>query len=502
MAIPADAKSAGTTRAFRYTRAIAFGQVGATLLVLLTACGGDQEPAPPAVDGPVVSTKPAKKSAEKADPKGPFTCLHHPLVVTDDPSTCPHCKMDLVPQEGTGVFICTEHFEAVDVRPGRCRVCDKLLVSAPLGRVWRCARHPEILEEAAGACPVCETQLKEAPVGEAWVCPAKHLESLGPDRESTAVGTLRLDGGPLGFATEEVAFRQGNCQSCGRALVRVTLGLPHGDHNPRYGGQFRMASDYWHHIELVLPEPGVLRLYFYDNYTRPLGAAGFDARVFRSRMDPKSGLIDGTTPFAFASVEGEPYLETKLDAFELPLLVLLKVRLGGRDERFDFAFRELAKPTSDPDDGTPLVSRVSDDEAIPSSPVDIVVEIIVQDLRLQQRIARQEYDAAYIPAFRAKVLALALEERIPEDDDAERRRAIDRAVRDVVRGAWLVDFHGDQGDRRELLEHYRTFAGGVTALRRLFPLLPETARSPRRGAAPEDNPPREENSPSKKEAFR
>ena len=453
-----------------YTPLFVRGQVVVAVVLLLTACSGDQDSAPTVEEAPVD----APESSRPGDAAGPYTCPHPPTVVTRSPSVCPHCKMDLVPQQGTGVFICRDHLEAVDVRPGTCRVCDRLLVSAPLASLWRCAHHPEVEDEEADSCPVCGRQLAEVPVGEVWVCPLGYLESLGDDRDSTALGTLRLDGGPLGFATEEVALREGRCAICGGTRLRVLLTLPHGDHEPRYGGQFRMASDYWHHIELVLAEPGVLRLYFFDNYTRPLDASGFDARAFRSRMDPTEGLIDGTTPRAFTAVDGESYLEARLEESELPLQILLKVRLGERDERFDFVFRELARPTSDPDDGTPLVPRAEDDVRIPAAPGDIVVEILIQDLRLRQRIARQDYDSVHLPAFRAKDLALALEERVAlrQDEDPGRHRAVCRAVRCVVRGAWLVDFHGDLGDRPRLLEHYRTFARGVVDLRRLFPLLP------------------------------
>jgi hypothetical protein len=212
------------------------------------------------------------------------------------------------------------------------------------------------------------------------------------------------------------------------------------------------------------------------------------------------GLVDGTAPTPLAPVAGDEYLEARVEEFALPLYVFLKVKLGEREERFDFAFYEVAGSVVTP---APAARATL---AVPATVAEIVTEIQVRDLRLRLAIHRQEFTQLYVPAFEAKDLALALEERVTSarggagggagDGDAktdlERRRALARAVADVVRGAWLVDFHGDQGDRDEVLAHYETFRAGVEALVRLFPLMPDGFPVP-----PESGAPRE-----KKEAFR
>ena len=45
--------------------------------------------------------------------------------------------------------------------------------------------------------------------------------------------------------------------------------MEHTDHVPKHGGAFFMASDGWHHIECALTPLRELKIYMYDNYTKP-----------------------------------------------------------------------------------------------------------------------------------------------------------------------------------------------------------------------------------------
>jgi hypothetical protein len=101
----------------------------------------------------------------------------------------------------------------------------------------------------------------------------------------------------------------------------------HGDHTPKHGGIFFMAPDGFHHVEGALAsEGGEFRLYLYDNYTRPMDARQFQARIGHQLLKPAS---DGA------------YLIGQLDHLAgHPIRITAFVRFAHRDkeDRFDFAF--------------------------------------------------------------------------------------------------------------------------------------------------------------------
>ncbi len=64
----------------------------------------------------------------------------------------------------------------------------------------------------------------------------------------------------------------GRCPVCG---MKLSHQKSHQDHDPRHGGQFFMAPDQTHHLEGALSPDGQFKLYFYDEFTRPISPAGF-----------------------------------------------------------------------------------------------------------------------------------------------------------------------------------------------------------------------------------
>ena len=104
--------------------------------------------------------------------------------------------------------------------------------------------------------------------------------------------------------------------------------MAHGDHNARHGGIMFMAPDGDHHLEGVLSHEGEFRLYFYDEFTEPIDANGFPARIGSQHLAP---------------TEDNAYLTAPLSPPEAhPAEVVLHVRFPRTEEesRFDFIFVE------------------------------------------------------------------------------------------------------------------------------------------------------------------
>jgi hypothetical protein len=131
------------------------------------------------------------------------------------------------------------------------------------------------------------------------------------------------------------------------------------------------------------------------------------------------------------------------------------VRFPEHDEedRFDFIFLSDAERAA-------LAAETAPTELpelrVPETPQEILDAIRARDRRVQALIDQGRWADLFIPALEAKELALAYSERA-----AERPWV---ALKRIVRGAWLLDLYGDEGDRTRVGEAYEIFAEGMRGL--------------------------------------
>ncbi len=102
---------------------------------------------------------------------------------------------------------------------------------------------------------------------------------------------------PMGDLDGRTYPAPGNCPVCGMKLMDT---LAHLDHTPRHGGAFMMTPDFRHHLEAVVGAARELRVYFYDEFTKPIAAQSIRARVELARSGagpaPSIALAPGPEP--------------------------------------------------------------------------------------------------------------------------------------------------------------------------------------------------------------
>src|SRR5262249_50286669 len=134
----------------------------------------------------------------------------------------------------------------------------------------------------------------------------------------------------------------GRC-SDGSVRTKTFERRAHGDHNPRHDGTFFMDNDNWHHLEGTFVRPNTFRVYFYDDFTRPLAIAGFSANAARTDANgketgPRISLKPGGT-------KDRNTLEVPAPNAKLPVSFVLRVKFKPDDKErlFNFTFDNYSK---------------------------------------------------------------------------------------------------------------------------------------------------------------
>jgi hypothetical protein len=375
--------------------------------------------------------------------------------------------------------------EVIEDAPGVCRKCRMTLQPIRLDSMWTCPVHAAVMKEGPGKCPIDARELVQVSVAVSWSCPGTNIDTVSPAA----------------------------CPD-GSTMTKKFTPRAHGNHNPQHGGVFFMAPDNWHHLEGTHPRAGIFRLYLYDDFTKPLPRDQMrktSARVvLQETFDPATRTAKEITTMPLASSANGRYLEARIPKMPLPAQMTAKIKFqpAAPEHRFDFTFAEYSKepvaprmttnvsppapvpaadetattPNSVPSaaaapSATPSPSAVAppagvDPGLIPLPIPETVPEMLAQLAQRTEQIRRfidqGAFASVYVPAFQAKDLALALDER-KNGLDEDGRRTVDPAIKRLVRSAWLLDAFGDLGNKEQITVAFEQFAAAVKEVQAAFP---------------------------------
>ena len=143
------------------------------------------------------------------------------------------------------------------------------------------------------------------------------------------------------------------CPVCGMALQDVNA---HQDHSAKHGGTFFMAQDQKHHLEGTISDKREFRVYFYDEFTKPIAARKFTAQGTTWTRDK-----DAEKPLRLRPASDEAFLSGQVDAsieFPIRIKMFIDFKDGQEPQVFDFDFDVPSNPAAE-------------DKAVPVGPSSI-----------------------------------------------------------------------------------------------------------------------------------
>ncbi len=396
-------------------------------------------------------------------------------------------------------YVCTMpgDEDVVEDKPGNCRKCKMVLQQVRIEQAWACSNNTSIIKENPGKCPVNGSDLVPVTVAHFFVC-KENEKTYFADPGKCADGSARLE----------------------RREIRA-----HGDHNPVHGGQFFMTEDNWHHVEGTYPSQGLFRLFFYDNFKKPLPGKSFSGDLMVLDKTDKELATISLAPSRDGNTL-EARIPQQLATLPLKAAATIKYDAKMRAQRFDFFFNEVSKdpvvakpapamtsasptrtatpkpvppaaaktaPAPPPataapkataaapaaaDTQAPLIldtpiqippalAEALDESKLPGDPQGLIAELSKRAGDVESLVNEGNLSQVWLPATATKTVALVLESHansLPE----RQRVAVSDSVKRVVTSAWELDAYGDLGDRRRITEAYQRMAAAVNDLKAAY----------------------------------
>ena len=363
-----------------------------------------------------------------------------------------------------------------------------ILATAPAAQLpaisWTCPMHPDVLEPREGACNICGMDLEPVRLVLVYTCPVHAvIEQSKPGKCKICSRDLVQKTAALTFTCagnrELSQMEPGKCPD-GSAMVPRYTQRPHGDHNPKHGGVFFMAPDNWHHLEGTYPAAGRFRVYVYDDFSKPLDLA--QARKVRGRVvlkeafDPKTGTTRELASAPLVLARSGAFLEARIEPLPVPAKLTAKITFSpdNKESRFDFAFPAYSRdiPTAAVTSSAasavaPSPQTASADK--PTASTSLLTDLKAQRAEIESLLQSGSVGGIYVPALRAKDLALEIQARQPPAN----QDAIEASVKQIVLSAYQLDNFGDLGDAEKAREAFR---GMGVAIGQLESLVSEPAR--------------------------
>ncbi len=178
-----------------------------------------------AASGPALPTtqlEDARDFIEKLEPGADYyECPMHPEVVSDEPGSCPLCKMDLDKRTKEAVPAGHAHSEVKAPLPTTTPADAQTYLDAlaPGTEYYECPMHPEVVSDKSDSCPLCKMHLEKK-------------QKPGPMPQDSGSTEEWAEGYACAMHLDELIQSPGDCTTCDCAMpmkkwrVQRVLSIP------------------------------------------------------------------------------------------------------------------------------------------------------------------------------------------------------------------------------------------------------------------------------------